>query len=40
MGIAGVLLVCMGLTGPIGGIVIISATIAYGSALAILGLRA
>jgi len=40
MVIAGVLLVSMGLTGPVGGGVIISATIAYGSALAILGLRA
>ena len=39
MVIAGVLLVSMGLTGPIGGVVIISATIVYGSALAILGLR-
>ena len=40
MVIAGVLLVSMGLSGPVGGGVIISATIAYGSALAILGLRA
>jgi hypothetical protein len=40
MVIAGVLLVSMGLTGPVGGGVIISATIVYGSALAILGLRA
>jgi hypothetical protein len=40
MMLAGVLLISMGLTGPVGGVVIISATIAYGSALAILGLRA
>lgn len=35
-----VLLVSMGLTGPVGGVVIIAATIVYGSALAILGARA
>jgi len=40
MVIGGVLLISMGMTGPIGGVVIIAATIAYGSALAILGRRA
>jgi len=40
MVIGGVLLISMGMTGPIGGVVIITATIAYGSALAVLGRRA
>lgn len=39
MATGGVMLVCMGLTGPIGGLVIIAATVAYGSALAVLGTR-
>ena len=40
MVLGGVLLVSMGLTGPVGGVVIIAATVAYGSALATLGTRA
>jgi hypothetical protein len=40
MAVAAVLLVSMGLTGPVGGVVIIAATIAYGSILATLGTRA
>lgn len=39
MVLGGVLLVSMGLTGPVGGMVIITATVAYGSALATLGTR-
>jgi hypothetical protein len=40
MAAAVVLLVSMGLTGPVGGVVIIAATIAYGGVLATLGTRA
>lgn len=40
MAVAAVLLVSMGLTGPVGGVVIIAATIAYGSIFATLGARA
>jgi hypothetical protein len=39
MGLGAVLVVSMGLTGPIGGVVIIAATAIYGSAVAILGTR-
>ena len=40
MAVGAVLLVSMGLTGPVGGAVIIAATIAYGSIFATLGARA
>jgi hypothetical protein len=40
MAVAVVLLVSMGLTGPVGGVVIIAATVAYGLILATLGARA
>ncbi len=37
--LAVVLLVCMGLTGPVGGAVIIAATVLYGGVMAVLGAR-
>jgi hypothetical protein len=40
MVLAGVLVVSMGMTGPVGGVIIIVATVLYGGSLAVLGSRA